>query len=142
MVGHACATEARGTIRSESSPSCSESWQILSGPQVLAGDDIVWRSVEKLRESGKRKVSTGEEESLYFCRGAAVASGSKEKKKKTVFVHRRVVCYDFRIYVARLLSLLLLLYYSLRRWLTEDEKLTVISLVKKKCMRESLSDDD
>lgn len=97
---------------------------------MLAGDDIVWRSVEKLRESGKRKVSTGEEESLYFCRGAAVASGSKEKKKKTVFVHRRVVCYDFRIYVARLLSLLLLLY-SLRRWLTEDEKLTVISLVKK-----------
>lgn len=49
---------------------------------MLAGDDIVWRSVEKLRESGKRKVSTGEEESLYFCRGAAVASGSKEKKKR------------------------------------------------------------
>lgn len=53
------------------------------------------------------------------------------KKKKTVFVHRRVVCYDFRIYVARLLFLLLLLYYSLRRRLTEDEKLTVISLVRK-----------
>lgn len=86
MVGHACATEARGTIRSESSPSCSESWQILSGPQVLAGDDIVWRSVEKLRESGKRKVSTGEEESLYFCRGAAVASGSKEKKRLSLYI--------------------------------------------------------
>lgn len=95
------------------------------------------RSFESL-ESGKFGL---EKKSLYFCRGATVASGPKAKKR-TVFVHRRVVCYDFRIYVARMLFLLLLLYYSLRRWLTEDEKLTVISLVKKKCMRESLSDDD
>lgn len=33
---------------------------------MLAGDDIVWRSVEKFRESGKWKVWTGEEESLFL----------------------------------------------------------------------------
>lgn len=36
-----CATEAGETVRSESSFSYSKSWQILTGPQVLAGDDIV-----------------------------------------------------------------------------------------------------
>lgn len=97
------------------------------------------RSYESL-ESGKFRPE--KKRVFIFVEARRLRVARKRKKKKTVFVHRRVVCYDFRIYVARLLSLLLLLYYSLRRWLTEDEKLTVISLVKKKCMRESLSDDD
>lgn len=68
---------------------------------------------------------------------------SGPEKEKTVFVHRRVVCYDFRIYVAQLLFLLLLLLlFSALSLAYGRRKLTVISLVKKKCMRESLSVDD
>lgn len=36
-----CAAEVGETVRSESSFSYSKSWKILTGPQVLAGDDIV-----------------------------------------------------------------------------------------------------
>lgn len=78
----------------------------------------------------RERVSTGEKKRVFiFVEARQLQVGPEERWSLYI---GKLSAIDFRIYVARLLFFLLLLYYSLRRWLTEDEKLTVISLVKKK----------